>query len=87
MPLGNALGPPDDADTQRKTVADALALVDSASEPTTVRANLHWSNNGSWKENYMRIDDPAALAQAGIDNREKRQAEIAAGLRRPPLKR
>ncbi len=87
MPLGNALGHPGDRDLQKQTVAAALDLLESATEPTVVRGGLHWAETEAWKDNYMRIDDLPGLAAAGVENRRKRKAEIDAGLRRAELRR
>jgi hypothetical protein len=57
FPLGNSAGKPFDEDSQHDTLAQALALFDSATEPRmTVQSSKQWSNDPSWKDDYLNVD-------------------------------
>lgn len=57
FPLGNAAGRPDDPISQRKTLAIALRLLESAKDPrTTVQSPLKWSDDPSWKLDYSNAE-------------------------------
>jgi hypothetical protein len=62
FPLGNAAGRPHDSDSQRRTLALALDLLESATGPRTTRQNpQHWNADGLWKLDYQNVDQiPAA---------------------------
>jgi D-proline reductase (dithiol) PrdB len=82
FPLGNAAGKPYDAEMQRAIVALGLGLLDSAVGPrATVQSPFVWSDDDSWKRDYMRVD-PGRLdyyrAQGEI-RRAVRQAAKEAG--------
>lgn len=75
-PLGNPVGPPNDADTQRLVLSLALDLAASATAPRTiVQAPVTWPSN-EWRENYMHVgdDNRAELAAAGEARREQQRA-------------
>jgi len=79
-PLGNPLGKPYDEIEQRRTAAEALALLTSAVGPrTTRRSMLRWGSD-DWRENYMHVgdDNRAALAELGRLRREEQAARRAA---------
>lgn len=68
FPLGNPCGKPFDAEMQRLIVETALDLLESASKPrTTVQTPFLWSDDPSWRANYMKVDatNREALAEAG----------------------
>ena len=51
FPLGSPIGEPHNANMQRKVVAGALDLLESATGPrTTVEAPFTWSKGETWKE-------------------------------------
>lgn len=76
FPLGNPVGAPGDPAMQRATVALALAVAESAIAPrTTVQNPAVWPGDPGWRDRFMAIDDPAALAAAGDRRREKQAAE------------
>lgn len=53
-PLGNACGRPDDPDAQRDTFELALRTLESAPAPrTTVQNPLRWSEDASWKREFL----------------------------------
>ena len=57
FPLGNSCGRPGDVDSQRATIALALALLESATAPrTTVASPLRWSDDPSWKDDFSNAD-------------------------------
>jgi D-proline reductase (dithiol) PrdB len=61
FPLGNPCGKPWDVDMQRRIVAQALDLLESATAPrTTVQAPFIWSEDPSWRERYARVDPAQA---------------------------
>ena len=57
FPLGNPCGKPYDRNMQRRIVEMALELLENATEPrTTVQTPFIWSEEESWKEQYMKVD-------------------------------
>jgi hypothetical protein len=57
FPLGNPCGKPFDPAMQRSILGIALGLLESASFPrTTVQTPFVWSDDPSWKRDYMRLD-------------------------------
>ena len=57
FPLGNPCGKPYDVDMQRRIVGMGLDLLESARAPrTTVQTPFVWSDDHSWRDNYMRIE-------------------------------
>lgn len=60
LPLGNPVGPPDDADGQLDTLRTALILADRAWQPRiTVQAERLWPGDPTWRDTYMALDaDP-----------------------------
>lgn len=57
FPLGNPCGKPYDAAMQRATVGLGLDLLESAFVPrTTVQTPFVWSDDQTWRDNYMRIE-------------------------------
>ena len=77
FPLGNPCGKPYDAEMQRLIIETALDLLETATNPRTrVQTPFGWSDDRSWRANYMKVDatNRAALAAAG----EARRAAYAA---------
>jgi hypothetical protein len=59
FPLGSPLGEPFDADMQRRVVAGALDLLESATGPrTTVEAPDKWSQGEAWKAKVFSAEQP-----------------------------
>lgn len=57
FPLGNAAGRPRDPDSQAKTLAFALGLLESAPGPrTTFQSPLRWRDDPDWKLDYSNIE-------------------------------
>jgi hypothetical protein len=82
FPLGNPAGRPYDVEMQRAIVAAGLDLLESATGPrTTVQTPFEWSEDESWKANYMRVEpgrEDFYRAQGEI-RRAVREAAKAAG--------
>lgn len=57
FPLGNPCGKPYDAVMQGAIVGAGLDLLERAFAPrTTVQTSFVWSEDESWRDNYMRIE-------------------------------
>jgi D-proline reductase (dithiol) PrdB len=82
FPLGNAAGPPHDADSQGFTLQLALRILETApAARTTVQSPLRWCPNPSWKLEYSNIE---RLTPEEIQRRRKEfdsQKEIAKNVR------
>jgi D-proline reductase (dithiol) PrdB len=66
FPLGNPCGKPYDAAMQRAIVGLGLDLLERACVPrTTVQTPFVWSEDHSWRDNYMRIDAASASVPSG----------------------
>ena len=67
FPLGNPAGRPNDPESQHRTLALALRLLENAPGPnTTVRNPLHWSDDPSWKRTFSNVE---LLSDAEISRR------------------
>ena len=56
FPLGNPAGRPSDPDSQAQTLELALRLLESAPGPrTTVQSPQRWSEDASWKRDYLDL--------------------------------
>jgi hypothetical protein len=71
FPLGNPCGKPYDAAMQRAIVGLGLDVLERAFVArTTVQSPFVWSEDQSWRDNYMRIapaDTPAPSGERGRD--------------------
>ena len=57
FPLGNSAGKPNDPESQRDTLALALSLFETASEPRTTLASPQiWSDDDTWKLDFMNVE-------------------------------
>lgn len=85
FPLGNPCGKPYDAEMQRLIIETGLDLLENATGPrTTVQTPFVWSDDPSWRANYMKVDDSNRdeLARAGEARRAAREkARLDSGLR------
>ncbi|HXH20839.1 MAG TPA: hypothetical protein VNN10_02335 [Dehalococcoidia bacterium] len=82
FPLGNPCGKPWDAAMQREIVRIGLELLESARRPrTTVQTPFVWSEDNSWRDNYMRIDSDKLdeLRALGEERRLARERAKAEG--------
>jgi hypothetical protein len=72
FPLGNSAGKPFDEESQRDTLARALALFETATGPrTTAVSPQRWDADAAWKSDYLNIDAIPA------DELARRRAEFA----------
>lgn len=56
FPLGNAAGKPHDPDSQRETLALALHLLETATQPrSTLQSPQRWSASPAWKLDYCNV--------------------------------
>lgn len=82
FPLGNPAGRPYDRDMQSSIVATGLDLLAGAHGPrTTFQTPFVWSDDDSWKANYMRVN-PEKLdyyREQGKARRAAREEAKAAG--------
>jgi hypothetical protein len=75
FPLGNPCGHPWNREMQHDTVAIALKLLHSATEPrVTVRSPFEWKPDPGWRQRYNRVDpaDRERLLAIGDQRRAKR---------------
>jgi glycine/betaine/sarcosine/D-proline reductase family selenoprotein B len=66
FPLGNSAGRPHDVASQDRTLELALRVLEAAPGPrTTMASPLRWSEDASWKLDYLNIDriSPEELAR------------------------
>jgi len=66
FPLGNSAGRPFDRDSQAQTLELALRVLESAPGPrTTMQSPLRWSEDASWKRDYLDLTTltPEKLAE------------------------
>ena len=74
FPLGNSAGRPHDAESQRQTLELALRVLESApAARTTVQSPLRWSEDASWKRDYL---DLTKLSPEMIAERRKEFDEV-----------
>jgi len=69
FPLGNSAGRPFDVESQARTLALALQVLESApAARTTLQSPLRWNADGSWKLDYL---DLTKLSPERIAERRK----------------
>ena len=74
FPLGNSAGRPFDVESQRLTLELALSLLESATGPrTTMQSPLRWSEDASWKGDYL---DLTKLTPEKLAERKKEFDEV-----------
>ena len=79
FPLGHSAGKPQDAESQKETLAGALALFDGATGPdTTVVSPQLWSDSEDWKQDFMDV----AKLDPDIIEKLKREHEKTRSLKR-----
>lgn len=84
FPLGNPFGKPWDQKMQSAIMDMALDLLEYAWQPrTTVQAPFIWSEDESWRTNFMQVsaENREALLKAGEERRAE-QARVKAELNR-----
>jgi hypothetical protein len=71
FPLGNSAGKPHDVASQDQTLDYALRLLESAIEPQTTMQNpIRWNEDGTWKLDYLNLE------QIGAAELKRRRAEF-----------
>ena len=66
FPLGNPCGKPYDVAMQRAIVGLGLDLLESARAPrTTLQTPFVWSEDQSWRDNYMLIEPAGPSVTTG----------------------
>ncbi|MFK7914534.1 MAG: hypothetical protein AB8B93_11520 [Pseudomonadales bacterium] len=78
IPLGNSCGFPYDRLMQRRTLEQALSLLEQADAAGVVRqTDWHWGDNESWRPIYARVDarNAEALKRAGDERRARQRAQ------------
>ena len=74
FPLGNSAGRPFDRDSQAQTLELALRVLESAPGPrTTMQSPLRWSEDASWKRDYL---DLTTLTPEKLAERKKEFDEV-----------
>jgi hypothetical protein len=74
FPLGNSAGRPFDLESQAQTLELALRVLELAPGPrTTVQSPQRWSDDASWKRDYL---DLTKLSPETIAERQKEFAEV-----------
>lgn len=74
------MGKPNDIAMQDATFELALGLLETAVSPrTTVQTPSVWSSDDGWRDRFMAIDDPAALAAEGERRRKRQSASKQSG--------
>ena len=74
FPLGNSAGRPFDVESQRHTLELALRVLESApGARTTMQSPLRWSEDASWKCDYL---DLTKLSPDKIAERKKEFDEV-----------
>jgi hypothetical protein len=74
FPLGNSAGRPFDVESQRQTLELALQVLERAPGPrTTMQSPLRWSEDASWKRDYL---DLTSLSPEKIAERRKEFDEV-----------
>jgi hypothetical protein len=82
FPLGNPCGIPYDLISQRRILAQALGLLESAIAAGTTLVNpMVWPGGDSWKENYMKVDE-SNRDRLRLEGDARRLDQEAARLRR-----
>lgn len=82
FPLGNPCGKPFDVAMQDEIIRQALSLLESAEGANTVaRTPFAWGEDGSWRDDYARIDDcnREALRLRGEARRQRQAQDKADG--------
>ena len=88
FPLGNPCGKPYDKVMQLSIISQAMALLKNATAAnTTQRLDCVWSEDNSWRDNYLRIDDSnrERLKIKGEQRRRQQESDRAAGKSRAAM--
>jgi glycine/betaine/sarcosine/D-proline reductase family selenoprotein B len=84
FPLGNSAGKPHDVASQDQTLEFALRVLESAPGPrTTMQSPLRWSEDASWKLDYLNLErigaEELARRRAEFDKQKEIAREIRVG--------
>ena len=75
LPLGNPIGPADDAEQQRRILTAALRFAETAPLPqSSVVLPVEWTGPSDWRDTYMSLANPEALRAAGGSRRAAQAA-------------
>ncbi len=78
FPLGNSAGKPHDIDSQTRTLADALTMVNTARAPqTTVASGQSWSASSDWQQDFLNIRRLSDAEISRLRDDFHRQKQIA----------
>jgi hypothetical protein len=82
FPLGHSAGKPHDEDSQMRTLEGALSLLETATQPrTTIESAQIWSEDVSWKRDFLNIERVSAEEITMLREDYKKQREAAAMLK------
>ena len=82
FPLGHSAGKPHDEDSQTRTVEGTLKLLETAKRPrTTFQSSQVWSENASWKNDFLNIERLSPMEISALREAYKKQREAAAKLK------
>ena len=82
FPLGHSAGKPHDEDSQMRTLEGALSLLETATQPrTTIESAQIWSEDASWKNDFLNIERLSAEEITMLREDYKKQREAAAMLK------
>ncbi|MEJ0018244.1 MAG: hypothetical protein WDN25_17125 [Acetobacteraceae bacterium] len=82
FPLGNSAGKPHDAAAQDQTLELALRVLEAAPGPrTTMQSPLRWSEDASWKLDYLNLERMPAEELARRRREFDEQKAVARTLR------
>ena len=80
FPLGNSAGKPHDVASQDRTLELALRVLEAAPGPrTTMQSPLRWSEDASWKLDYLNLERIAARGTGPAPARVRRAEGDRAG--------
>jgi hypothetical protein len=83
FPLGNSAGRPNDVASQRRTLALALDLFETATGPrTTLASPERWAEDDTWQADFMNIDALPAERIEQLKAEFQAQKQVANTLKR-----
>ena len=88
FPLGNPCGKPYDNEMQMEIIYQAISLLEEASEGNTIwRSECTWSEENSWRDEYLHVNESnrAELARLGEARRRQQIQEKSVGIKRAPM--
>ena len=88
FPLGNPCGKPYDNNMQMEIIYQAISLLEEASEGNTIwRSECTWSEENSWRDEYLHVNESnrAELARLGEARRRQQIQEKSVENKRAPM--